>query len=83
MKYFNERELRCKHCGQLPPSVKENIEALVANVLDPLRDQYGKPVYVTSGYRCPAHNTASVACPARSTWPARLLTSTPAAPPKT
>ncbi len=58
MKYFTDKELRCKHCGQLPPSVKENIEALVANVLDLLRDQYGKPVYVTSGYRCPAHNTA-------------------------
>ena len=58
MKYFTDKELRCKHCGQLPPSVKGNIEALVANVLDPLRDQYGKPVYVTSGYRCPAHNTA-------------------------
>lgn len=58
MKYFNERELRCKHCGQLPPSVKENIEALVANVLDPLREAYGKPIHVTSGYRCPAHNTA-------------------------
>lgn len=58
MKYFTDKELCCKHCGQLPPSVKENITALVDHVLDPLREAYGKPVYVTSGYRCPAHNTA-------------------------
>lgn len=58
MKHFTEKELRCKHCGQLPPSVRENLVALVDHVLDPLRDQYGKPIYVTSGFRCPAHNAA-------------------------
>ena len=58
MKHFTEKELRCKHCGQLPPSVRENIVSLVDNVLDPLREAYGKPIYVTSGYRCPAHNAA-------------------------
>ena len=58
MKHFTYKELVCKHCGQLPPSVRENIESLVDNVLDPVREQYGKPIYVTSGYRCPAHNKA-------------------------
>lgn len=29
----------------------ENIEALVSKVLDPLREAFGKPVYVRSGYR--------------------------------
>lgn len=29
----------------------ENIEALVSKVLDPLRDAFGKPIYVKSGYR--------------------------------
>ena len=29
----------------------ENIEALVSKVLDPLRDAFGKPIYVRSGYR--------------------------------
>ena len=29
-----------------------NIIALVNNVLDPLREAYGKPIRVTSGYRC-------------------------------
>ena len=36
------------------PSLKEsdNIYRLVKNVLDPLREAYGKPIHVTSGYRC-------------------------------
>ena len=38
--------------------VKENLQALIENVLDPLREAYGKPIYVNSGYRCPALNKA-------------------------
>jgi len=39
-------------------NVRKNLTALVANVLDPLREWYGKPIYVNSGYRCPALNKA-------------------------
>ena len=35
-----------------------NLERLVANLLDPLREAYGAPIYVNSGYRCPALNRA-------------------------
>lgn len=35
-----------------------NLTALVNNVLDPLRKAYGKPLTVSSGYRCPALNKA-------------------------
>ena len=56
MKYFKELEFACRYCGQLPPSVRENIEALVDNVLDPARQRYGGPVLVNSGYRCTKHN---------------------------
>lgn len=56
MKWFKEREFRCKCCGELPPSARANIEALVANVLDPAREKLGKPITVNSGYRCPKHN---------------------------
>ena len=56
MKWFKEKELCCKCCGQLPPLARENVEALVENVLDPLRERYGKPIVVNSGYRCPKHN---------------------------
>lgn len=32
--------------------VRDNIIALVENVLQPLRDAYGKPININSGYRC-------------------------------
>ena len=35
-----------------------NIIALINNVLDPLREAYGKPIRVTSGYRCEELNKA-------------------------
>lgn len=40
------------------PEAAENLKQLVNNVLDPLRDAYGKPIRVNSGYRSPALNTA-------------------------
>ena len=56
MKWFKEQELCCKCCGQLPPFARENIEALVCEVLDPAREKLGSPIVVNSGYRCPKHN---------------------------
>lgn len=42
-----------------PPAwARQNIVALVQNILDPLREAFGKPIYVTSGYRCPRLNAA-------------------------
>ena len=32
--------------------VRDNIIALVENVLQPLRDEYGKAIHINSGYRC-------------------------------
>lgn len=58
MIYFKNKEFVCR-CGCVMPSeVQANIEALVSNVLDPLREAYGKPIYVSSGYRCEKHNAA-------------------------
>ena len=56
MKWFNEKEFACRCCGELPPFARENTEALVRQVLDPLRECFGRPIYVSSGYRCPRHN---------------------------
>lgn len=56
MKWFNEKEFACRCCGQLPPFARENTEALVSQVLDPLRERYGRPIYINSGYRCTKHN---------------------------
>lgn len=36
----------------------ENLKALIENVLDPLREEYGKPIIVNSGYRSPELNKA-------------------------
>lgn len=62
-KYFTLRELTRSDAAQKAgidnsPSLHavRNLNALVAAVLDPLREAYGKPIYVTSGYRSPKVN---------------------------
>ena len=58
MRWFKDKEFVCRCCGELPPFARENIEALVRNVLDPVREKLGKPIQVNSGYRCKSHNEA-------------------------
>lgn len=41
-----------------PPEVRAALENLVICLLDPLREAYGGPIYVNSGYRCPKLNAA-------------------------
>lgn len=65
MKYFTINEL-CKSSEATKkgivnvPSAEEraNLEALIANVLDPLREAWGKPIIVNSGFRCERLNKA-------------------------
>ena len=38
--------------------VRDSIKALADEVLQPLRDAWGKPLKINSGYRCPALNRA-------------------------
>lgn len=42
----------------IPEWAKRNISALVDGVLDPLREAWGRPLTVTSGYRCAELNKA-------------------------
>ena len=65
MKYFTFAEFeRSRVAGErgidnrIPDDVKPAIEALVNNILDPLREAWGRPIRVTSGYRSPALNRA-------------------------
>ena len=65
MRYFTIAELIKSETAdkkaidnRLPKELLPNAQALVDNVLDPLREAYGKPITVTSGYRCPALNKA-------------------------
>ncbi len=37
---------------------KRNIVSTIDYLLDPIRKQYGKPIKITSGYRCKSLNTA-------------------------
>ena len=65
MKYFTLQELTAsatatrKGIDNTPsPEMTARLTALVANVLDPLREAWGKPIVVTSGYRSPRLNRA-------------------------
>ena len=46
---FTKREFDCSHCGknEMQPDFLQKLQAL--------RSVYGKPMRITSGYRCPAH----------------------------
>ena len=65
MKYFTIKEL-CKSStatqrgiDSTPNSeIVSNLEQLVDKILDPLREEYGKPIRVNSGYRCEKLNKA-------------------------
>lgn len=41
-----------------PPEIKVALTTLIQNVLNPLRELYGKPIRVNSGYRSPVVNKA-------------------------
>ena len=41
-----------------PQSVQVNLSLLIHHILNPIRERYGYPIKVTSGYRCPALNAA-------------------------
>ena len=63
MKHFTISELlksdtalKHKLWNGAPKEAEENLRALVDEVLDPLREAYGRPIRVTSGYRCPKLN---------------------------
>lgn len=65
MKYFTIQELtksataKRKGIDNTPSKeVANSLCALVDKILDPLREAYGKPIIVTSGYRCLRLNQA-------------------------
>lgn len=65
MKYFTIEEL-CKSSVAIQKNIDnspnseivKNLELLIYNILDPLREKYEKPIFVNSGYRSPALNKA-------------------------
>lgn len=47
---FSEDELKCQHCGEFLLNDDH------MDMLQLVRTKYGKPMYVTSGYRCENHS---------------------------
>jgi len=71
MKYFTIHELTRSTTASLrgidntpPRYVVRNLTMLVDNVLDPLREAWGNPIHVNSGYRCRELNRAVGGVPA-------------------
>ena len=50
--YFSDDELKCKHCGEL------KFSDMTRERLNLLREDFGKPIIINSGYRCKEHNKA-------------------------
>jgi uncharacterized protein YcbK (DUF882 family) len=48
-KYFTQAEFKCKHCGQV------KMDQNFLDKLNLLREKYGKPMRISSGYRCSEH----------------------------
>lgn len=46
---FKAAEFKCSHCGG------EGIRAELLDKLQAMRTEYGRPMTITSGYRCPQH----------------------------
>lgn len=46
---FKASEFACQHCGRL------GVQYKLVEALQGLRDTLGKPIRITSGYRCPQH----------------------------
>jgi zinc D-Ala-D-Ala carboxypeptidase len=52
LRYFSISEFACR-CGKC----ENHIDLGFVRELDELRHRYGRPLIVSSGYRCPAHNS--------------------------
>lgn len=50
--HFSEFEFECPDCG------KVFVDPRLINLLERVRGLYGQPIKITSGFRCPEHNTA-------------------------
>ena len=49
-KNFSLKEFQCPCCGRVM------LDARLLSFLQTLRNQYGQPIIITSGYRCEIHN---------------------------
>lgn len=64
-KYFTLSELTASSTAvqkgidnTAPPDIKVKLTTLMNNCLDPIRELWGRPITVNSGFRCPTLNKA-------------------------
>ena len=65
MKYFTYEEMLYSDVAlkkydirnKTDQTIESNIRRLVETLLDPIREKWGKPIQITSGYRCPLLNS--------------------------
>ena len=57
-RYLLRSEYECACCGELPPDFDIYPYEEFFDVFDNIRDEWGKPIYINSGYRCPVHNAS-------------------------
>lgn len=54
---FSSQVARLNNINNAPtPEIQKNLEKLCKKILQPIRDKWGKPLFVSSGYRCEALN---------------------------
>ena len=56
-KYILRSEYECPCCGELPPDFGVYNYEDFFELFDDIREEWGKPIIINSGYRCPKHNS--------------------------
>lgn len=56
--HFRMGEFACRCCGELPPETeyRDHLVQLCQMVLEGIREDWGAPLVVVCGWRCPGHN---------------------------
>lgn len=55
---YSDTALKKRIRNKTSKAIEDSLDLLITAVLDPLRKAYGKPITVTSGYRCKELNKA-------------------------
>lgn len=53
-KNFTQQELQCSCCGKCV------MHPQMVSILQQMRDAYGRPIFISSGYRCTSHPVESM-----------------------
>ena len=58
--YILRSEYACRCCSELPPDYDEPYDSafdILFSSFEIIREEWGAPLHITSGYRCPRHNS--------------------------